>query len=141
MVTPRIFVTVQTGSQVSSGLAYSTQSNLLASAEFDGIVRLFDPRSDKSVVLQTLVSHKLPVASVSWSPSHVSYAFRHNILTHHEITLHCNVMTRMHRCLSQTNQRKHSFSAILAHISPCMRFCHIIPCVASAACVWFPGRT
>eukprot|EP00038_Savillea_parva_P031301 m.84760 g.84760 ORF g.84760 m.84760 type:complete len:462 (+) comp9607_c0_seq2:271-1656(+) len=59
-----------TGYRVISAVASSPVSRLLATGDFDGAVRLYDPRSaDGSVVKAALVSHRQPCTSVAWSPT------------------------------------------------------------------------
>lgn len=57
------------GSRVISGLDFSAEANLVAAAEFDGAVRIYDPRSaGGKVVKVALASHRSPCTSVSWRP-------------------------------------------------------------------------
>jgi len=58
-----------TASRVISALAAAPKGGLVASADFDGAVRLYDPRSDDGAVVKaTLASHCQPCSSVAWSP-------------------------------------------------------------------------
>ncbi len=65
----RVNTVTRAGSQVIAGIAYSAEANLVATAEFDGRVRFYDPRSDGAVVKVVLTSHAAPVATVAWSPA------------------------------------------------------------------------
>ena len=76
-VTMGTITRTMTGSQVISDLAVSTadaavaSQQLVASAEFDGRVRIYDPRAQGgggALILQTLASHRRPASSVAWSP-------------------------------------------------------------------------
>eukprot|EP00042_Codosiga_hollandica_P030157 m.173793 g.173793 ORF g.173793 m.173793 type:complete len:438 (-) comp53278_c0_seq1:87-1400(-) len=57
------------GSKVISSIHVSSDKALIASAEFDAAVRIYDPKSESKVIRTALLSHQLPVNSVAWSPS------------------------------------------------------------------------
>jgi len=59
-----------TGAKVINDISYSHPSQLIASADFDRHVRVYDTRSSEgSVVKFMLTSHNRPVSSVAWSPT------------------------------------------------------------------------
>ncbi|KAJ3052428.1 WD repeat-containing protein 12, partial [Rhizoclosmatium hyalinum] len=56
--------------KVVLGLDHSTHSGLIATGHTDNLIRLWDPRDQKGLVVkQKLTSHKNWVPSVSWSPT------------------------------------------------------------------------
>eukprot|EP00039_Didymoeca_costata_P028596 m.21650 g.21650 ORF g.21650 m.21650 type:complete len:435 (-) comp7196_c0_seq1:50-1354(-) len=55
------------GSKVINEVALSKKNSLIAAAEFDGNIRMYDPRSDEAMQF-CLSSHKRPVCTVVWSP-------------------------------------------------------------------------
>eukprot|EP00053_Salpingoeca_punica_P009509 m.85073 g.85073 ORF g.85073 m.85073 type:complete len:451 (-) comp15041_c1_seq1:1249-2601(-) len=57
-----------TGPKAINCIRHSAQSGLIASADFDGKVRLYDPRVTGVVVRSVLASHQAPVTSLAWSP-------------------------------------------------------------------------
>ena len=60
----------QAGSRVINHIAVQPSSGLVAAAEFDPHVRVYDARArDGNVVKCTLTSHRMPVMAVAWSPS------------------------------------------------------------------------
>ena len=57
------------GSKVISDISFSLLSNLLATSEHDGVIRIWDPRIKKEEIMKTaLHSHKSWATSVEWCP-------------------------------------------------------------------------
>eukprot|EP00051_Salpingoeca_urceolata_P017139 m.231359 g.231359 ORF g.231359 m.231359 type:complete len:230 (-) comp18872_c0_seq4:163-852(-) len=62
-------VSTTVGSKVMTALSCSPHSGLVAAAEFDSVIRIYDPKSGSSVPTMSLASHRGPATSVAWSPS------------------------------------------------------------------------
>lgn len=57
------------GAKVINGISYSEPAGLVAAAEFDGVVRLYDPRARAGQVCKFgLSSHRAPSTAISWRP-------------------------------------------------------------------------
>jgi ribosome biogenesis protein YTM1 len=63
-------ITTCAGSQVINSISKSALNGLIAAAEFDGRVRLYDARAGAgSVTRLILAAHRTPASTVAWSPS------------------------------------------------------------------------
>lgn len=66
-----ISLSFKAGSKAINAMQYGSSAKLLATGEFDGCARLYDPQNgsaNTAIVVGTLTCHKAAVSDVAWHP-------------------------------------------------------------------------